>query len=301
MDAFFDADDAQWLLQAGLYFINAVLLFFLGRLYFNKRHRNIDVSAELVKKDNFAFAIVNVGYYVALLIAIGGTLTGTTYGLQSDLLQISVFGILSIILLNASSWINDKFILRQFRVRRELFRDENAGTGVVEAANYIASGIIIYGAVSGDAIDLFPEMNYGFLLSGALSMLVFWGVGQLLLIITALIYNAMLPYNVHDEIEKQNVAAGIGFAGALIALGVLIGHGTSGDFEGWSDHFLKIFFEVVIGFILLPLARWIADWILLPGEKLTHEIAHQEFPNKGAGLVEAFAYIGGAVLISWCL
>jgi len=79
MDVFFDAEDGQWLLQAGLYFINAVLLFFTGRLFFNKRHYKIDVSAELVKKDNFAFALANVGYYIALLIAIGGTLTGTTF------------------------------------------------------------------------------------------------------------------------------------------------------------------------------------------------------------------------------
>lgn len=301
MDAFFDAEDGQWLLQAGLYFINAVLLFFAGRLFFNKRHYKIDVSAELVKKDNFAFALANVGYYIALLIAIGGTLTGTSLGLQTDLLQITLFGLLSILLLNLSSWINDRFILRQFRVRKELFRDENAGTGIVEAANYIASGLIIYGAVSGDSIDMFPDQEYGFLWSGAVSMLVFWGVGQILLMITGVLYNAILPYNVHDEIEKQNTAAGMGFAGALIAMGVLIGHGTSGDFTSWTDHSLKIFFEVLIGFVFLPISRWIADWILLPGERLTHEIVHQEFPNKGAALVEAFAYIGSAVLIAWCL
>jgi len=161
--------------------------------------------------------------------------------------------------------------------------------------------LIIYGAVSGDAINLFPEQTYGFLWSGAISMLVFWCVGQILLMFTAIIYNAMLPYNVHDEIEKQNVAAGMGFAGALVAIGLLVGHGTSGDFNSWTEHGLKIFFEVLIGFIFLPISRWIADWILLPGERLTHEIVHQEFPNKGAALVEAFAYIGSAVLIAWCL
>jgi hypothetical protein len=47
--------------------------------------------------------------------------------------------------------------------------------------------------------------------------------------------------------------------------------------------------------------RLITDKILLPGEKLTDEIINQEHPNVGAALVEAFAYIGGSVLITWCL
>jgi hypothetical protein len=47
--------------------------------------------------------------------------------------------------------------------------------------------------------------------------------------------------------------------------------------------------------------RLVTDKILLPGERLTDEIVNQEKPNVGAALVEAFAYIGGSVLITWCL
>ncbi|MEM7109994.1 MAG: DUF350 domain-containing protein, partial [Bacteroidota bacterium] len=38
-----------------------------------------------------------------------------------------------------------------------------------------------------------------------------------------------------------------------------------------------------------------------PGQNLTDEIVNQEDPNCGAALVEAFAYIGGSVLITWAL
>jgi len=134
-----------------------------------------------------------------------------------------------------------------------------------------------------------------------LSSIGFWLLGQLLLLLTTYVYNAILPYNIHNEIEKDNVAAGMGFAGALVALSILISYGTKGDFEGWPTHLQTIFFDVLIGLILLPIARWITDWILLPGERLTDEIINQKHPNKGAALVEAFAYIGGAVLITWCL
>ena len=43
------------------------------------------------------------------------------------------------------------------------------------------------------------------------------------------------------------------------------------------------------------------DKILLPGQKLTDEIVNQEDPNVGAAIVEAFAYVGGSMLIVWAL
>ncbi|MFT7149322.1 MAG: hypothetical protein ACI82Q_001181, partial [Nonlabens sp.] len=59
--------------------------------------------------------------------------------------------------------------------------------------------------------------------------------------------------------------------------------------------------DVAIGLAFLPLARFLTDKILLPGRNLTDEIVNQEKPNNGAALVEAFAYIGGSVLITWAL
>ena len=59
--------------------------------------------------------------------------------------------------------------------------------------------------------------------------------------------------------------------------------------------------DTSIGLVLLPLARFLADKILLPGQKLTDEIVNQERPNHGAALIEAFAYIGGSILICWSL
>ena len=58
---------------------------------------------------------------------------------------------------------------------------------------------------------------------------------------------------------------------------------------------------VGIGLLFLPLVRWLTDKILLPGRNLTDELINQEKPNTGAGLIEAFAYIGGSVLITLCL
>ena len=64
---------------------------------------------------------------------------------------------------------------------------------------------------------------------------------------------------------------------------------------------MDIVYNTVIGVILLPVARVLTDAILLPGKKLTDEIVNQDKANVGAGLIEAFSYIGGAILITWCI
>ncbi len=53
--------------------------------------------------------------------------------------------------------------------------------------------------------------------------------------------------------------------------------------------------------IALAVIRWLADWVLVPGVKISDEIVSQAVPNLGAGLIEAFAYIGGSFLIAWSL
>lgn len=274
-------------LEAIVYLIACFILFFIGKQAYKIIHRKINVKEELVFKDNFAFAIAQVGYYVGLLLAIGGAVIGPSKGLITDLINIGVYGLLSIILLNISILINDKLILRKFSVYKEIIHDKNAGTGVVEGANATATGLIILGSVYGEG-------------GGIDTAVVFWVLGQAALILTSIIYNALLSYDVHTEIEKDNVAVGVGFAGALIGIGNLIRNAIQHDFWGWNETFLEVGITLLAGLIILPLVRMLTDKILLPGRKLTDEIVHQERPNVGAALFEAFAYIGGSVLITWC-
>ena len=278
--------------DAVVYIAVAFTIFLIGKFVYQLLHPSFKVKEELVKKDNFAFAIAHVGYYVGLLLAIGSAIVGPSNGLVNDIIDIAVYGMLAIVLLNCSIFLSDYLMLRNFSIRKEIIEDQNAGTGIIEGAVSVASGLIIFGAVSGESGDM---------LFGILTAVVFWAFGQLALILTTRFYNWITPYNIHDHIEKDNVAVGIGFAGAIIAIGNLIRFGLAGDFEGWLPSFTETGFELLVGLILLPVMRLITDKILLPGEKLTDEIINQDHPNIGAALVEAFAYIGGSVLITWCL
>jgi len=269
------------------YLLAAFLLFFIGKLLYQFIHRDINIKDELVEKDNLAFAMAHVGYFIGLLFAIASVMLGESRGLMLDMIDIGIYGIISVLLLNISIVINDKVILRKFSIKKEICEDRNVGTGVLEGANAIATGMIILGAVYGDG-------NF-------ITLFGYWILGQAILLLTVLVYNWITPYDIHDHIEKDNVAVGIGAAGALIAIGNLLRHAMMHDFETWRDTLQYIAVDAGVGLFFLPVARWIADKILLPGQSLTDEIINQDDPNIGAAIVEAFAYIGGSVLLTWCL
>jgi len=270
-----------------VYLASCFVLFFLGKIIYQLFHRKIDVKKELVEKDNFAFGLAHVGYFIGLLLAIGSAIIGPSHGLAQDLIDIFLYGILSIVLLNISIIINDKVILRKFVVYKEIIEDRNEGTGIIEAGNAIATGLVLMGAVIGEG--------------GMITALAFWLLGQLILIFTSFVYSWIVPYDVHKHIEKDNVAVGIGFAGALIAIGNLIRYGLMTDFESWGMTLANVGIDVAVGLVLLPIVRYLTDKILLPGQSLTDELINQEKPNYGAATIEAFAYIGGSVLITWSL
>jgi len=275
-------------LSSVVYLISCFILFYLGKWVYGLFHKSIHVADELVEKDNFAFAVSHTGYFVGLLLAIGSAIVGPSAGIVEDLVDIFVYGSMAIILLNLSIVINDKLILSKFLVNKEIIEDQNVGTGVVEAANSIAIGAILFGAISGEGGSVTTALG-------------FWVLGQIALIIASKVYTLLTPYDVHDHIEKDNVAVGISFAGSLAAVGVIVGHAVSGDFYSWQDSAETLGYELLLGLALLPLIRLATDKILLPGQNLTDELINQEKANNGAALIEAFAYIGGAVLITWCI
>jgi uncharacterized membrane protein YjfL (UPF0719 family) len=219
---------------------------------------------------------------------IGGVMWGPSSGLVDDLIDIFFYGLIGIILLNLSIIINDKLILHKFSNVKEIIEDQNAGTGVVEAASYIAVGLNVSGAISGQGGDL-------------ITTLVFWALGQTTLIVGGLVYNLITPFDIHDEIEKDNVAVGVAFAGVLIALGNIARVGSQGDFVSWNENLLTFGIDVAIGLLLLPVIRIITDKILLSRVDITHELVGQEHPNIGLGLLEAVSYVSAALLIGWIL
>lgn len=271
------------ILIAGFY-----IVFFIGKIANDLLHQEFKLTFELVQKDNPALAIAVGGYYFGLVLAIGGSLIGPSNGIIEDLIDLSIYGLLSIILLNISWFLCDKLILYKFKITDELIRDQNQGTGVVIGGVSIASGLVIYGSVAGSGGTIWTASG-------------FWALGQILLVIAGFFYNLITSYDIHKEIENDNAAAGVSFAGYLAATGIIIGLAAETDFTSWAEDLPDFILISVIGIVLLPLIRFLTDKILLPTVKLSDEIANQEQPNIGAAYIEAISYIGASFIIYWCV
>ncbi|MFZ3573990.1 DUF350 domain-containing protein [Tenacibaculum finnmarkense] len=274
------------------YILSGFVIFILGKIAYKMLHPSINIQDELVEKDNFAFIISYVGYFTALIIAIGGAIIGETAGFITDILQIFSYGIIAILLLLLSAWISNKVILNKFDLKKEIITDQNEGAGVIEAAIYIANGLVLYGALIGESETL---------IAGISTFIIYWILGNIVLILASKVFIAWMGYDIHNQIEKDNVAAGVSFSGAILAIGIITMNAILDPFLDWTTTLIDISLQTLLGCLLLPIMRLFADKILLPGRKLTDEIINQEKPNIGAGLMEAFAYIGAAILITWSI
>ena len=131
--------------------------------------------------------------------------------------------------------------------------------------------------------------------------LAFWGLGQLGLILTGLVYEWITPYSIHTEIERDNVAVGVSFAGALIGMGNILRFAASDEFFSWQSNLMEFGTYALVGLVFLPLIRFATDKILLPGTTISAKLVEQDHPHLGVACIEMFSYVGASFLITWCV
>jgi uncharacterized membrane protein YjfL (UPF0719 family) len=264
-------------------------VFWIGQFVYQKLFRRFDLNLELFVRDNPAAAIALVGYYLGIVTALAGVLDKVGKTWREQLLYLASYGVGAIVLMLVGAWVGDCLILRYCDTAREILAEQNVGAASVEAGVHIANGLILSAALAGQS-------------GGWLVALVCWLIGMGVLVLVSHLYPRIANYNVFGEIRKRNnPAAGVAMAGLLIATGNVIRVAFRPEFQNWSQSFAE--YGLLLGVCLIALAviRWIADLILVPGVKISDEIVNQSVPNLGAGLIEAFAYIGGSFLIAWII
>ncbi len=273
---------------AGFVYLAVVLgLLAVGKWAYDALHRRFTLRVELLEKDNLALAVTVAGYYLGLVIVLGGVVSGpASISLLDDVVGLVIYGGLAIVLLNLSAWVNDRLVFSRFDNEREIVEDRNVGVGILEGASYVAVGLITAGALSGEG--------------GMAPGLVFWVTGLAALVVAGVLYDRITPYDLHDRIEGNNVAVAVAFAGVLVGFGNVIRLAGEGDFVSWNESMAEFGYYLVVGLVLLPLVRLFADKVLLPGARLTDELV-QEQPNLGAGVIEGVTYLAASILIGLTL
>lgn len=267
-------------------FILLYLVLFLLSKWLKGVLRPYDIDHELATKDNQAVALATSGYYLATAIIYCAALVGPTNGLRDDLIAVGGYALLGLVMLNLSGWFADLAILRKFSDTEQLVQQKNAGVGTVHFGIYLATGLIAAGAISGEG-------------GGVLSAVVFFLLGQASLLIFGFLYEKLSPYDMHDELLKQNTAAGIAFGGHAIALAIVIMNASAGNFVDWKSDLLQFATVNLVAFIFLPVIRLAVDRLVIPGQSLAREIRDDR--NVGAGILEATSAIAFAAVLAFLL
>ena len=283
LNRLFDIEDAYELYhpEAIIYLFVILVIFYVGKKVYDVL-TPYNLNEQLIEVDNKAVALSFAGYMFGLGIILWGVLSGeTTKDFYLDLLDMVIWGVIGIVLLQISRVVNDKILLSRFDNIKELVEDRNIGTGAVEAGTSIGTALLIMAAISGEDTSF---------LAGLVSTLIFFFCGQVGFILFGKLYQGITRFDLHAEIEKDNASAGVAFGITLVAIGLLLS-----DFIVKSDSLVGFAVWFVLSAFLLVINRYLVDKIILPGQLLDEEISKDQ--NWGAALVEG----GMAVMIAFLM
>jgi len=279
------------------YFAVAFFMLWISKVVFQKTTA-YDIDDELTEQDNPAMGILFGCYLIGIAIALMSITqhysVKTVGDIKEGIAGIVIYGAMSIILIRISIVILDKLILNQFKVHVEITRDKNIGVAFVTGAGCIASGLMIAGVMSGESINF---------LRGMVDAVVFWGVGQLILVVGSELFQIITPYDDQKLLEGsnttgeiQNIPVGIMWAGFLIAQGWIVKCALTGTSSDLFNESILTIVSSACGLILFAVVRLIADKFLLPRSKMSKEIC--EDYNPAAGIIAGISFIVIALLMT---
>ena len=270
-------------MEYGLVYALIVLVFiFAAKKIDDWRTRDFDDDHEVVENSNAAVGLRRSGLYLGLAAGMTGALYGESQGLAKDAMTLAWEGVVIVLLLFVSRALCDLILLKGVDNDGEV-KNGNAAVGFMELGIYLASGLVLSGAFSGEG-------------GGLISALVFFALGQLMLIILFYLYEMISSYNIVDEIKSSNAAAGLSAAGTMIALGLILRASVSGPAVDWVTDLTAFGISAASGIIMLLVFKKIIDLLLLPGTSLKIEIERDG--NLAAAALTEGAIIALALIIS---
>jgi uncharacterized membrane protein YjfL (UPF0719 family) len=247
------------------------------------------MTETLIDRDNKAAAVALGGFMLGVIQVIIPILSSPSHSFWSDVKGVAAYGIGGIIAMTIAGLAFEQYSRWTGVPLRNQIAQGNLAAGIVDGAIHFAASQIVAGALSGDGGAILPTI-------------VFWAAGVVALIVIAHIFRLITVYNDAEMIKQGNVAAALGCAGLIIAIGMMVGYAVSGNFTGYADGFRSFGLMLLVIFVLYPVRQIIVQMLMLGGGfsfrngRLDREIAEDQ--NVGAGVLEAIGYVATALIVT---
>lgn len=239
---------------------------------------------------DLAHALLQVGQVLGVFLISGSVVAGSAQGesVAWDALWVAAHGIAALVLLVLFGSLGVRVLLRA-RLQAEVARG-NTAAGLAAGAHYLATGILVSRAVVGSDLASLGVS------------LVFFVLAQLTLHLFVMLFRTLTVYDDAEEILGENLAAALSYAGATVALSLIIGHAVEGTFIGWGASLRGYALALAFALALYPVRQFFVQTLLLGarftlrGGRLDQGIAAER--NLGMGMLEAVSYLAAAFLVT---
>lgn len=272
----------------GFVALSAVILLVIARGVY-QLVLGISMTEALITNDNKAAAIALAGFLLGVMQVIIPVFGGPAHSFWNDLANVAMYGVVGIVVLTISGVIFTGYCKATGTDLKGQIAQGNVAAGITAAGAYLAVSGLTSGILSGDGGALLPTF-------------VFWAAGLVALIVLTHLFRMLTAYDDAALISHGNVAAALGFAGLMIAVGMMVGYSVAGTFTGYSEGFTSFGLFLLLTLLFYPVRQILVQMLLLGGGfslyngRLDHEIAEDH--NVGAGVLEAVGYIATAMLIT---
>lgn len=267
------------------------------------------IGDQLSHKNNVALGVSITGYYLGVITVFLGAVHqpltvirddewGFTGDFGMDVLEVALYALVGIAVLNVARILVDRLVLYKFETEKEIIEKQNVGAGAVEFGVYVAVGLVIAASIAGAGSGGggAGEVTVADSIIRSVAFLV---LGMAVLVLFTLFYELTTSFSIHEQIEGQNVAVGVALAGNLMAIGAVTFKAVFGEFVGWTESLVAFATFAVIGFALLYVVRVVVDLMLLPGTRVSDELAVDR--NLGVAFIEGGVVISAALILNFAI
>lgn len=240
--------------------------------------------------ENWALGLRETGDVLAVFLVGAAVTKNCVHGkdLLTDVMWGAAFAALGLVLLEITGKLGLGLLMRR-RMQTALGRG-NVAAGVAAAAHYVATGMLTSRAVAGSD------------LRGIGLSLAFFALAQVAHQLLVGMFRWLTTYDDSEQIEGENLAAAISYAGVSLAVATIVGRALEGDFVDWPTAMTGFGLLCATAFGLYPVRQVLVQTLLLGKAPSLRggalDVAIGTDRNVGVAALEATSYVGAALAVA---